>query len=97
MTIRDTEQTPADIEQLIKDAVVKNFIGGSTFSRAGTGQTIYSSRFYGDVIAQGANDLVSVQIAAPLSGGSWTTQIDVSADKEPVLSADDVTVIRLTS
>ena len=97
VTIRDTEQTPADIEQLIKDAVVKNFNGGSTFSRAGTGQTIYSSRFYGDVIAQGANDLVSVQIAAPLSGGSWTTQIDVSADKEPVLSADDVTVIRLTS
>ena len=93
---RETETTPADIEQRIKDAVVKNFNGGSTFSRAGTAQTIYASRFYGDIIACGVTDLVSVQIAAPVSGGSWTTQIDVDADEEPVIDAADVTVVKLT-
>ena len=97
VTIRATETTPADIEQLIIDAVVKNFNGGSTFTRAGTAQTIYSSRFYGDIIAQGANDLVSVEIAAPVSGADWTTQIDVNADQEPVLDAGDVTVVTLTN
>lgn len=96
VTIRHTESTPADIEQLIKDAVVRNFNGGSTFSRAGTAQTIYSSRFYGDVIEAGANDLVSITIAAPVSGDTWVTQIDVDADKEPTLDANDVTVIELT-
>ena len=96
VTIRETDSTPADIEQLIKDAVVKNFNGGSTFSRAGTAQTIYSSRFYGDIIACGANDLVTVEIAAPVSGGSWTTQIDVDADEEPVLDESNVTVVVLT-
>ena len=97
VTIRRTETTPADIVQQIKDAVVANFNGSSTFTRAGTAQTIYSSRFYGDVIATGANDLVSVTIAAPVSGANWTTQIDVAADLEPVLSADNVTVIELTA
>lgn len=97
VTIRETETTPADIEQLIKDAVVTNFNGGSSFTRAGTAQTIYSSRFYGDIISQGANDLVTVQIAAPVSSGSWTTQIDVAADLEPVLDIADVTVIKLTN
>ena len=97
VTIRETDTTPADVEQLIKDAVVRNFSGESTFPRAGTAQTIYSSRFYGDVIATGANDLVSVQIAAPLSGGNWTTQIAVDADLEPVLEAANVTVVKLTS
>lgn len=62
VTIRKTDATPADIVQMIKTAVVSNFNGGSTFSRVGTAQTVYSSRFYGDIIAAGANDLVSVTI-----------------------------------
>jgi hypothetical protein len=97
VTIRETDTTPADVETLIKNAVYANFYGGSTFSRAGTAQTIYASRFYGDVIATGANDLVSVQIAAPLSGGSWTTQVTVNADKEPSLDMANITVVKLTA
>ena len=97
VTIRETDTTPADVETLIKNAVYANFYGGSTFSRAGTAQTIYASRFYGDVIATGANGLVSVQIAAPVSGGSWTTQVTVNADKEPSLDMANITVAKLTA
>lgn len=63
VTIRETDATPADIDELVKAAVTKNFLGNSSFPRAGTAQVIYSSRFYNDVITAGANDLISIEIA----------------------------------
>ena len=95
VSIRKNSSTPGDINLKIKEAVLKNFNGGSSFARCGTAQTIYASRFYADVIAAGVNDLVGIEIAAPISGGVWTSQIEVNADEEPVMSADNITIVDL--
>lgn len=95
VTIKDTPTTPANIEALIKQAVLDDFNGVTEgVARVGTAQTVYSSRFY-DAVIQGAGvaDLISILIKAPVASGAWQTAIDVTADQEPTLDADDITVI----
>lgn len=90
VTIYKTLETPADIVTLIKSAVMDNFNGDSSLPRVGMAQVVYASRFYADVIAAGADSLVSIQIA--ISGGAYGESVTINADTEPTLSADDITV-----
>ena len=95
VTIKNTPTTPANIEALIKQAVLDDFNGVTEgVARVGTAQTVYSSRFY-DAVIQGAgvSDLISIVIQAPTGSQTWQTAIDVTADQEPTLDAADITVI----
>lgn len=94
VTIRITSETPQDIADKIKEAAIADFNGvsGSGNLRVGAGQHVYASRFYCPIISAGVGNLVSVEIAAPASGGTYGDSITINADTSPVLDAADITV-----
>lgn len=94
-TLRLTPTTPQDIEQKIKDAVLADFNGAGPHDnlRVGTAQEVYASRFYCAVIGAGVQNLVSIELAAPATGGTWGPSVTVNADQSPVLDADNIQVI----
>lgn len=91
VTLRLTPSTPATIEDDIKTALLANFSGLDGAGRVKIASTVYASRFYAPVIRAGVQDLVSVKIAAPVSG-AWVDELTVTAEQLPVLSADDIFV-----
>ena len=91
VTIKQTDATPASIAEDIKTALVGNFYGQGSNARVTTAATLYASRFYPVVIAAGVLDFVSLEIA--LGSGSLASYIDINADQEPTLDADDITVV----
>lgn len=99
VTLRLTPTTPQDIEQRIKDAVLADFNGAGphTSLRVGTAQEVYASRFYCAVIGAGVQNLVSIEMSAPVpdgdEGGAWGPRVTINADQAPVLDADDILVI----
>lgn len=95
VTLRLTPTTPQDIEQKIKDAVLADFNGAGPHDnlRVGTAQEVYASRFYCAVIGAGVQNLVSIELAAPATGGTWGPSVTVNADQSPVLDADNIQVI----
>jgi hypothetical protein len=90
VVIQRANDTPSDIETLIKNAVVRNFEGNSDYDRAKMGSTIYVSRFYQDIISVGAN-LTKVEIAYPKTG-TYGDVAEVPLNQMPVIDADDVQV-----
>lgn len=97
VTIRKTSDTPQDIEDKIKEAAIADFNGvsGSGNLRVGSGQYVYASRFYCPIISAGVSNLVSIEIAAPVSGDVWGDAITINANMSPVLDASDITVTML--
>lgn len=96
VTIRKTGSMPYDITEKIKEVILADFNGqGAGGLRVGMAQNVYASRFYCPVLGVGVQDLQSIEIAAPLSGGQWGDRVTVNADQEPVLDAGDITVIVL--
>lgn len=97
VTIRKTSSTPYNIEDQIKAVVLANFNGSgdSGALRVGMAQNVYGSRFYCPILGVGVQDLQSIEIAAPVSAGQWGDMVTVNADQEPVLAADDITVVIL--
>ena len=95
VTLRLTPTTPQDIKQKIKDAVLADFNGAGPHDnlRVGTAQEVYASRFYCAVIGAGVQNLVSIELAAPATGGTWGPSVTVNADQSPVLDADNIQVI----
>ena len=90
VVIQRANDTPSDIETLIKNAVVRNFEGNSDYDRAKMGSTIYVSRFYQDVISVGAN-LTKVEIAYPKTG-TYGDVAEIPLNQMPVIDVDDVQV-----
>lgn len=96
VTIRKTGSMPYDITERIREVIFADFNGqGGGGLRVGMAQNVYASRFYCPVLGVGVQDLQSIEIAAPLSGGQWGDRVTVNADQEPVLDAGDITVIVL--
>ena len=96
VTIRKTPATPATIVSDITAAVLANFIGEAGVDRVRLASACYASRFFSAVASVGVQNLVSVKIS--IDGGlSWLDEITVNADQMPVLSADNVSVVVLTS
>lgn len=96
VTIRKTGSMPYDITEKIREVILADFNGqGAGGLRVGMAQNVYASRFYCPVLGVGVQDLQSIEIAAPLSGGQWGDRVTVNADQEPVLDAGDITVIVL--
>lgn len=96
ITIRVTEQTIADIADNLKTAIVNDFYGrdkNSGNTRVGLAETLYASRFSVAAIkTAGVVDLVSIQIG--LDSGALSNYITIPANVEPVLTAEDVTVVK---
>lgn len=92
VTIQETTDTPASIETLVKQAVVDNFNGLGDYPRVKMGDTIYASRFYGDVISAGVQSLESIEVAYP-NTDTWKDVESVPLNEMPTLIADDVTVV----
>lgn len=94
VTISDSETLPSDVETLIKNAVVGDFLGedkNSGNTRVGLASTVYASRFSVAIIkTAGIKTLESITIA--LGTGAAGLSIDIPGDVEPVITADDVTV-----
>ena len=91
VTVSDDETT--GLTNAIKEAVVENFNGNSSFRRVKMGDTLYASRFYADVIKAGVTMLENIEIKYPSATGSYTDSIDIPASELPTISAADVTVV----
>lgn len=96
VTIQETTETPMNIIELVKKAVVDNFNGLSEQARIKMGDVVYASRFYTDVINAGVQNLSNIEIAYP-STDTWKDVETIPLDEMPTLIADDVTVILETS
>jgi len=96
VTIRLTPSTPQDIEERVRTAVLNEFNGTGNRAelRVGMAQDVYASRFYSSVIAVGVQNLLSIQLAAPVSDGTgdWQEVISVGADEFPVLDKNDIII-----
>ncbi len=91
VVIQRTNDTPTDIATLIKNAVVNNFNGLTSYERAKMGDKIFASRFYTDVISAGASNLTSVEIAYPASE-TYGDVVNIPLDEMPVMSVENVFV-----
>lgn len=95
VTINDSATLPSDVEELVQKAVVSDFLGENTVTgnaRVGLAQTVYASRFSVAVIkSAGITTLESISIA--LGDGAAGLSIDIPGDVEPVIAANDVTVV----
>ena len=91
VTVSDDETT--GLTNAIKEAVVENFNGNSSFRRVKMGDTLYASRFYADVIKAGVTMLENIEIKYPAETGSYADSIDIPASELPTISAEDVTVV----
>ena len=95
VTVRKTASTPANIIDSIKKAVLADFSGEAGKGRVRMADTCYASRFYCPIMSAGVQEVISIKIATP-AGSSWVDEVQVSADKMPVLSLDDISVVVLS-
>lgn len=94
VTIADDPSLPSNLEQIVKEAVISDFLGENQTTknpRVSIAQTVYASRFGVAIIAAGIVTLQQVAIA--LGEGALGVGIDIPANKMPVISADDITVM----
>lgn len=91
VTIKQTSATPNTITGDIRAALVADFYGRGENDRVGAASTLYASRFYPVVIAAGASDFISLELA--LGSGSLASFVEIDADEEPTLAAEDITVV----
>lgn len=90
VNIKSSTLLPADIVNLVKNAIVSAFNGGDGGEKARIGATVYASRYYAPVsLIDSSVGLISILV------GNTTptlTSIDVGVDKYPSLSAVNITV-----
>lgn len=78
----------------VKQAIIDNFNGvTSSFSRIKMGETLFSSRFYEDVIAVGLRDLVKIEVS--LDNDVFSLSVDFDLDKMPILSLDNIAIVEV--
>lgn len=93
VTLRKNPDAPGDLADRVRKALLAEFNGENDNPRVGTAQTVFAGRFCCCVVAAGAQNLVSLRMAAPVSGGLWVDSVDVPADKEPVLDESDIQIV----
>lgn len=81
---------PADVVTLIKNAIVARFNGADDTARERIGSTVFSSRYYGAIVAA----VPGVSLIDVLIGTSTATltQVPVGIDQRPTVSVNDITV-----
>ncbi len=91
VVLQRTSDTPANIEEIVKEAVVDNFNGlTDSYGRAKMGSTIYASRFYQTLFENDVYDIISVQVKYE---DDYTDKVEIPLDVMPTLISDDVDVV----
>jgi uncharacterized phage protein gp47/JayE len=87
--IVDDSTVPANIEELVKAAILARFNGTDGTQRERIGATILASRYYSAIAVLENTSLLSVLIG---TATATLTSIEVGVDQVPTLDADDITV-----
>lgn len=86
----DDPTLPANIEDLVKDAIVARFNGADGGARERIGSTIYASRYYG-AVSSAATNIAVISILIGTVTATLTT-VNVGIDESPSISANDIVV-----
>lgn len=90
--IKETDKTPATIDEDIKEAVLQNFNGldSASSSRVRMAENLYASRFYPTILSQNVQELLDVGIS--LDNEAFESVLFIPADKFPTLKKENITV-----
>lgn len=91
VTLADNAMLPANIDELIQQAIISAFAGGDGGSRAKIGSTVFASRYYAPVAATDS----SVQILSIFVGTSSSptaNSVAVNIDQIATVDASNITV-----
>lgn len=90
VTIDVNSETPSNVDEVIKQAIINNWNGVDGSQRIVIGQTIYASRFICPVLAVGVN-VVSVEISK--DGTNFGDVTTYNLNQLPTISEENITVI----
>ena len=92
VTYSANTETPLNIEELIKEAVVSNVQGlANQKTRLKIAQTLYASRFYCALVNLGA-DIIDIQVSTV--GGSLSDKVDFNLNQLGTVAIENVTVVK---
>lgn len=90
--IKETDKTPATVDEDIKNAVMQNFEGldSTSSSRVRMAENLYASRFYCTILSQGVQELLEVSVST--DNETFESVLFIPADRFPVLKKENITV-----
>lgn len=89
--IVNNTSVPANITQLVQDAILAAFNGQDGGSRARIGSTLYAGRYFAGISAIG-NGVELLSIGIGTSASPTATSLAMGIDQLPTLTAADITV-----
>lgn len=90
--IQRTSTTPANIEEIVKKAVLQNFNGQTNdYPRVKMGSTLFASRFYQSLFNADVSNVISVEVRSE-SEEAYGDKTNISLDVMPTLASDDIEV-----
>lgn len=92
ITIQPDSDTPPNIADLIKQAIIKDFAGEGNSVRIKMGEQVFASRFYPIIEKAGTDNILSVEIAYP-AGSAYRDMVQIPLDAIPTITEDDITII----
>lgn len=102
VNITITDDTPANAEDLIKEAVYENFYGNSETTenndalvRVAPGEILYGTRFVHDIRDAGVETVVSVEIS--VDNSDFTDYVYIPIDKDPETAYDYIEIVETDS
>ena len=81
----------SDLQNEIKESVVKDFLGELKNPRVTLASTVYASRFYQAIQSVTDTPINNIQIS--LNNGAFANLIEIPANVSPTLTEDDVSII----
>lgn len=99
--VRKNQDTPPNIEDVVKAAIYDNFyglsneyVGTTPLQRVVGGDQVYASRFYPTLLAKGFNEILAIDMALPCDGASpqYSSSVAVPINVNPYLSKEHITV-----
>ena len=91
VNVANTSETPANVEELVRGAIVSSFKGLDGGLRARIGGTIYALRYLSPIEDSGPIQVVSMQVG--VHGGSLGDSVSLNGDQFPSLQDSDITVV----
>lgn len=97
VTIKQTETTPATVVEDVQNAILQSFEGldSPSASRVKMAENLYVSRFYPAILAQGVQEILSIEISQDTA--NFDTMLFIPADKFPVLKKENIAVTLIKS
>lgn len=89
VVLANTGNVPTDYGNTVKTAIINNFNGSDGSERVTIGQSVYASRFYSPVIAQG---LTVQSITISRDNNTFSNVITMNLNELAVLDASNITV-----